>query len=603
MMNFSRERRAIATLLPLTRQIPRAIPTVVVLGVATALFEGLGLSLFIPLFHLMTNDAAANTAGLGRLWQVLFAQVPPAHLRWMAPLAILLLLAGKNGLLYLHTVLFSRFNWRISHHLRTRIFAQLLQADAEFLMAQDAGRLMSLLDKEAWQTTQALSALATLIISLCTLVVFSIFLLLTSWRLTLLSLLLLAIVSGGIQTLIRQIKSLGQRATEANSAFVGVGFEQLSGIQTVRQFGQQTRAQRQFDQASDQVCTTFMALDRQMGAVSPLSEFAFAALLTTLLIVVFQSEVEVSVFLTFLFMLYRLAPQMKALDGSRANLIALAGSVQALSALIETSQQRRLPNGSRPFTHLSAGIRLTNVSFQYQTSDAPAIQHLSLQILPGQTVAIVGPSGAGKSTLVGLLMRQFDPTIGQIAVDGAPLPTYDVDAWRQQIALVSQDIYLFNTSIRNNIAYGIIGNPPFKTTTEATTASVVQAAKLANAHDFIQQMPQGYETVVGERGVRLSGGQRQRIALARALVRDPGILILDEATNALDSLSEHLIQETLTTVGCDRTVIIVAHRLSTVEQADQVLVMDQGRLVEQGTVPQLLAQAGLFAQLYDLQRL
>lgn len=593
MLKFSRERQAIATLKPLLKLVPESIPTVVFFGVTTALFEGLGLSLFIPLFQTLTSDSSfPDSTILGNLWKVLFSNFSPGQIRWVAPVAILSLLACKNGLLYLNTLLFSRFNWRISHRLRTQIFTQLLDVDTQFLMEQDAGKLMSILDKEAWQTSQALSTLATLIISLCTLIVFSGFLLLTSWHLTLLSLLLLFLVSGGIQTLIRQVKRLGQQAAQANIEFVSQGFEQISGLETIRQFGRQDFEQQQFERVSLQACSTFMSLDRLMGAISPLSELAFAALLTFFLIVVLQGETNLSIFLTFLFMLYRLLPQVKILDAARANLVALSASVKIVTELMEITLQRQVSSGNFPFVELTRGIRFRNVTFQYQHGVSPALQNLSFQILPGQTTAIVGPSGAGKSTIIGLILRQFDPVGGTVEVDGQPLPSYDLNSWRQKIAVVSQNVYLFNTSIRNNIAYG---QP------NASEATILTAAKMANAHEFIANMPDGYDTVIGERGIRLSGGQRQRIALARALIRDPQILILDEATNALDSISENLIQETLAAVGRDRTVIVVAHRLSTIEQADRILVIDSGQLVEQGTLPQLVNQARLFAQMYSLQ--
>ncbi len=591
MILFSRERQAIATLKPLLRQVPYAIPTVVLFGVITALFEGLGLSLFVPLFHLLTEGAlSTSNIPLKPLWSLLFSHIPDAQIRWIAPLGILLLLTGKNGLLYLNAVLFSRFNWQISHYLRTTVFAKLLRADAQFLMTQDTGRLMSILDKETWQTTQALSALATLSISLCTILIFSIFLLLTSWQLTLLSLVLLAGISGSIQYLIRQIKQLGQQATQANVDFVSLGFEQIGGIETLRQLRRQDWAKAQFSRASATVCSSFMTLDQRMATVSPLSEFAFAVLLTALLVAAFQGQLDVSVFLTFLFMLYRLATPIKALDGARSNLVALTASVQIIADLMAAAESCAVVSGNHPLHSLGEGIEFRNVSFQYRQTDAVTLNNLSFHIKPGQTVAVVGPSGAGKSTVLSLLTRRFSPSKGEILLAGKRLETYDIDQWRQCFSLVSQNIYLFNTSVRHNIAYG--------SPSPVSEAAVIHAAKQANAHHFILDLPQGYDTPIGEGGFRLSGGQRQRLALARALVNPSQLLILDEATNALDNLAETLIQETLAALRKTQTVVVVAHRLSSIYNADHVLVMDRGCLVEQGTVHQLLAQDGLFSRMY-----
>ena len=210
----------------------------------------------------------------------------------------------------------------------------------------------------------------------------------------------------------------------------------------------------------------------------------------------------------------------------------------------------------------------------------------------GKITAIVGFSGAGKSTIINLICRFYDVTEGAIYVDGLPLKQLDLESWRSQIATVSQDIYLFSTTVKENIAYGDL---------DATEDDIIAAAKQAHAHEFICELPQGYDTKVGDRGIRLSGGQRQRLALARAIIRNPKILILDEATNSLDTISESLIQETLKTLIHDRTTIIIAHRLSTVTQADQIIVLEKGQVVEQGNFQQLLQLDGLFAKLYQLQ--
>ena len=230
------------------------------------------------------------------------------------------------------------------------------------------------------------------------------------------------------------------------------------------------------------------------------------------------------------------------------------------------------------------------VNFAYPQTNILALKDINLFIPKGKTTALVGPSGAGKSTLIKLFCRYYEPTSGTIDVDGDVLTQLNLGDWRDRIAIVSQDIHIFSDTVRQNIAYGKL---------HATDEDVVAAAKQANAHEFICQLPRGYDTPVGDRGVRLSGGQRQRIALARAIVRNPEILILDEATNALDTLSEYVIQQALQIFGRDRTMIIVAHRLSTIEQADQIVVIEAGRIAEQGTLSELLTQAGLFKQLYQ----
>jgi subfamily B ATP-binding cassette protein MsbA len=259
---------------------------------------------------------------------------------------------------------------------------------------------------------------------------------------------------------------------------------------------------------------------------------------------------------------------------------------------LNLSDKPYICSGSIPFRQLQRGIHFQNVNFHYNPQDEPALKKITLTIPKGKTTAIIGPSGAGKSTLINLICRFYEATAGEIEVDGIPLRDLELSEWRNQIAIVSQDVYVFDASIRYNIAYGRL---------EATNAEIVEAAKLANADEFIRQLPESYDTRVGNRGLRLSGGQRQRIALARAIVRNPEILILDEATNALDSIAEHLIQDALNTLSQNRTVIVIAHRLATIEHADQIIVLQDGRLVEQGNLERLLNQNQLFAQLYRLQ--
>jgi ABC-type multidrug transport system fused ATPase/permease subunit len=239
-------------------------------------------------------------------------------------------------------------------------------------------------------------------------------------------------------------------------------------------------------------------------------------------------------------------------------------------------------------------IRLENVRFRYDEAESDVLRGLSLDIPVGATTAIVGPSGAGKSTLIDLLGRFRDPTAGRILVDGADLRELDLAAWRARLSIMSQDVFLFDASVRENVLYG---RP------EATEGELMEAARIAHADAFIAALPQGWDTRVGDRGGRLSGGQRQRIALARAILRDPELFLLDEATNALDAETERAFQDALAAFGHGRTMVVVAHRLSTIEAADQIVLVDAGVVVESGAFAELVARRGRFWRLYEAQRL
>jgi subfamily B ATP-binding cassette protein MsbA len=297
--------------------------------------------------------------------------------------------------------------------------------------------------------------------------------------------------------------------------------------------------------------------------------------------------------LAFVFFLYRLLPHLKHLAASRTTLSARLSSVKDVTALLDRADKTYTASGTIPFRRFENDVRFKSVSFAYKPEDGPVLNDVSLSIPRGKTTAIVGPSGAGKSTLANLLFRLYDPAGGELRVDGIPLRHLDVASWRESIAFAGQDSHLFSGTVFDNIAYG---NP------RATLEEIVAAADLAAADGFIRRLPHGYQTRVGDRGLRLSAGERQRIVLARAFLRKPQILVLDEATNALDSLSEHRIRLALKKFGEDSTVVLIAHRMSTVEHADQIVVMDGGRIVERGTYEELLRRGGTFTELSRMQQ-
>ena len=329
--------------------------------------------------------------------------------------------------------------------------------------------------------------------------------------------------------------------------------------------------------------------------IGPISQAIASTALIAIIIIAVQFFIlpglmSAAMLLAFLFAIFRLLPMIQQINGLRGQWAQKRGSLENLSDFLSEDDKHYLPDGDREFEELTDGIEVDDVSFAYERHET-VLKHISFTIAKGETVAFVGASGAGKSTLADVIARLYDPTEGRILLDGHDMRTYKIESLREHIAVVSQDTFLFNDTVYNNLVYGL--------TEEVSRARVRWAAKQANALEFVENLEDGFDTLLGDRGTRLSGGQRQRVAIARALLRDPELLILDEATSALDSVTENIIQEAMERLMENRTVIVIAHRLSTIEHADNVIVLEEGEIVEQGPYRELLERRG---QLWEYHR-
>lgn len=571
------------------------IPLMVSLGLMAFLFEGLGIYLLIPLMELLLNDgggASTDNALVGFFVNAANA-IAPAN-------QIPLLIAAIIGCILLKGITavasqsaFALANARIGHGLRQQTFARILGADQHFLDSQRPGALLNTLATETWRLSQGMQALAAMITHGCAVVVFLALMVALSLQLTIATTVGVVAILGFVQWVTSRAKRYGEAAVAANERLAARMSEGLGGLKTIRIFGREDFEKERFAAASADVSKAFFRMDILNTVPGPLLEFLFAALFGVLLLGV-RGDALITL-LVFLALLQRMQPHAAGLLHARVSLLALSGALDNVFTMIEGASG---PANAKARTVLAPApqreIAFNAVSFSYPNANEAALNDASFTIPAGKTTALVGASGAGKSTVLALVCGLIEPRSGSVRLDQTDLSAVDLAAWRMRIAVVPQEVHLFNTTVRDNIAYGRL---------DANDADIEAAARSAGADGFIEALPEGYATRVGDRGVRLSGGQRQRIALARALVRDPDLLILDEATNALDTLSERLVRDAIARAAEGRTVLVVAHRMASIAHADQIVVLDRGRVIEQGSPNALRGAGGLFASFVDAERL
>lgn len=589
-----KETRTIRLLLPLLRTPVWVLPATIVLGIVSSLAESISLSLFVPLLQSLDRSPYYSGGGnyLERFFQFVLARLPAGNpLPYIVGL-ILAITICKGGLTFGHSVLAAGINARVTHTLRSQIFSKLMGISQQRLDETGSGRLINLLATDTWHTSDAISLFIGLIVNLCSILVFSALLVALSWKLTLIVVLGVAAVSLSLRAITLGARRLGQEGVEANAVQSQQMVEALDGLREIQLFSLRAHREKLFVTLSERIQSIYFRLDLLHRLVGPLSEILYVGLLLGLLLVSVGRQPASGV-LVFLLVLYRLQPQIRQLDSARLSLVSLTTAVEEITTFLQADSGQ--PKQVRPTNSVQAprrAIDFDGVSVLYAPGRQFALQNVTFRIPFGATTAIVGRSGSGKTTLVSLLCRFYEPTCGEIRVDGHPLTEFDSDDWRRQIGWVSQDAYLFSGSIRENIRYGCLN---------ATDPEILGAAVEADADGFIRDLPEGYETEIGPGGQQLSSGQVQRIALARAFVRKPAIILLDEAMNALDGLSEDLIRTTLRGMAGERTVIIISHRLSSVRQAEHVIVLADGRISEQGSPRDLLSRNGYLSKLREVQ--
>jgi subfamily B ATP-binding cassette protein MsbA len=540
----------------------------------------------------------AASGALTILIQPIFDEVLPSgeNLVWTT-IAILVVYVLKGLGSYLSSYLMADVGQRVVRDVRNDLFRHMLGQSAAFFSLQTTGRLMARIMSDVGQLQRVVSdTIGDLTRESLTLVAFTGVLVYYDARLALVCLTGAPLVVYPLVQFGRRVRRTSRRSQEALEQMSHVTAEALTGHRIVQAFGAEPREATKFTQSSSRFYRTTMKVTSVLSLLPPLMElvggvaFVLALWYGSREIAAGRlSTGEFAACIAALFMMY--APARK-LSRVNADLQQAAAAAERVFEILDTHSEVRDRPGAVPMRPFSREIELRDVRFTYNGGEAFTLNGVSFTVRAGQTLAIVGRSGAGKTTLVNLVPRFYDPTGGSILIDGTDTREVAVSSLRSQIGIVTQETVLFDDTIASNIAYG---RP------SATRADIEAAARAAHAHEFIVGLDQGYDTMIGERGQRLSGGQRQRIAIARAILRDSPILVLDEATSSLDAESESLVQEALSNLMTNRTSFVIAHRLSTVRRADVIVVLDEGRIVESGRHEDLVTRGGPYAKLYELQ--
>ena len=568
-----------------------------------SLLDGFTMVLLIPFLRALFGEAT-TLPGAGSLvervldWTVgpfLEAANPSVALRNV----VIVVMAGlvlKNLFFYTANALGVKVREGMVRDLRDQLYAHLQRLPLGFFDRHKAGQLVARVFTDTNQTKEIINYTITDVLKhVASLLVFLAVLFAISWKLTLLALLVAPLFLGFLKPMLWRLRKGFRSAYDAQGELTSMLQETASGARLVKAYGAEAYESDRFKRTNRAFYRSLLRSERVRLLSSPLSEVLGG--LVTLVIVwvgaqlVFSAQLSAEAFLAFLTVSLRLQSPIKALTTfparAQASLAAADRFFEILDRVVE-----RVWAGARRIEGIEEGVVYEDVHFAYG-GEEPVLNGVSFAVRKGEVVALVGPSGAGKSTVVDLLPRFYEPSAGRITVDGIDIGEIGLDSLRDLLGVVSQETVIFHDSVRANIAYGAME--------KYTQEEIETASRAANAHDFIARLPKGYDTVLGDRGVRLSGGQRQRIAIARAILRDPPLLILDEATSALDSESELLVQQAIDRLLANRTVIVVAHRLSTVRDAHQIIVLDGGRIVESGRHEELLDRRGAYRRLYELQ--
>jgi len=569
-----------------------------VFTIFVALFTFVFVNLIQPIMDGMFQLAPQNIPQKVRLTDFLFRylHVTREQLTKALPLILVIVIFGKGLFTFLSSYFMRSLGHKIVKKIRDGLYEHLIYQSSNFFDTASTGELMSRLTNDVDKIQEAVSgSMGDLIREFFILIALLIGIFIIDWRLALVSFIITPLALVPLIAFSRQLKKKGLLNQIKMANIYNLLYETITGNKIVKAFTMEKFEIKKFFKATLSYFKTSLKLALIGSMSSPFMEFIGGVAGAFILVVgtrrIAQGEISPGDFGAFIMAVFLMYSPIKRLSRANNRIQQGVACYERIQELLRSKPQIKEHSHAYPLPPVKGQVKFENVNFSYNES-RPVLYDVSLEVKPAETAALVGLSGAGKTTIINLLSRFYDPSSGRITIDGIDTREVTLSSLRSQIGLVTQDLILFNDSVRNNISY---------CHEDISLDGVEKAAKAAKAHDFIMEFPQGYETQIGEKGKLLSGGQRQRLAIARAILKDPPILILDEAMSALDSESERLIQLALSNLMKDRTTFVIAHRLSTIRKADKIFVIDKGRVIECGTHKELCRRNGIYKKLYELQ--
>lgn len=514
-------------------------------------------------------------------------------------LLVLLTFLGKNIFGYLQAYFLTYVEYGAMKNLRDETYEHLHQLPMSYFKKERVGNLISRFINDVNVIQSSISAtFLNLIREPLTIIVFFIIALSISWQLSLVAFVILPFSMLIITWIGIKLRKYSTAVQAKMADITSLLQETISGVKIVKAFGMESYENKKFKKETFIYLKMILRIVRVRNAASPVTEFLSVVVGVIIIyyggvLVLQENSLKASEFLGFLFAIFQMMPPIKELSSVNSRIQEASGAADRVFEILDTKPNIENSPSAVILKSFEDSVVFENVSFAFEDSEEPVLKNIGFTVHKGEVLALVGPSGGGKSTLVDLIPRFYDPTGGRILLDGIDIRNISIENLRSLMGIVTQETFLFNESVRNNIAYGLNDYP---------LELIIEAAKAANAHSFIEEMPEGYNTIIGERGVKLSGGQRQRLSIARAILKNPGIMIFDEATSALDNESEILVQEAIERMMKNRTTIVIAHRLSTIRNATRILVLDKGNVIQSGRHEELIEiSSGLYKKFYEMQ--